>query len=154
MSDLMSIYFSSHSLIQSLLQILLFIVALAGVLKLIIFVIRYYIIYTLAKKLTEVLFLKYKKDNLQTPKPEDEKLRSKEAEKIKVEKMQKEIKEEIRLFLPKATGKWQKFVIGSRQNLILAMAQKMRNQKTTNFWQTLVQVQKEQSMGRGSGRDY
>ena len=92
---------------------------------------------------------------------EDEKLRDEEKEReaekvenVKMERMRKEtqndMEQEFKIMLPQATGKWQKMVLGGRQNMIIAVAQKMQASKSMNFWQTFVEVQKEQ--GRSSGR--
>ena len=149
----LSIYFSTESWLTSLAQGIVFFVAFYGVCKLLLFVIRYYVIYNIAKKLSSMLSNNDKPTEQEATEKEDELLRDEEKEKeeevekvkIQVMKKQKNTEQELKFFLPKATGKWQKMILGRRQNQILEVAKRMQAQKTTNFWQIFTQIQKEQS---------
>ena len=53
--------------------------------------------------------------------------------------------------LPKTIGKWTKLIIGNRESMIIAIAQKMQENNSSNFWQNYVDVQREQ-MGKQNGQ--
>ena len=158
-----SAYFNAQTPLAATLEAIVFIIGIYGIFKLFLFLLRYYIIYTLAKKLLSLWKQIKFKPSTYTPPPsnkEDEMLRDEEkereaekVEKVEVIKMQKaqnvEQEQDFKIIMPKAIGKWQKLVLGQRQNLILAVAQKMQSNRSSNFWQNYVEVQKEQS---GQGR--
>ena len=152
----------SFFLAYSVLKGFVILIVCYAVLKFLLFIVKNYIIYHLAKKLADLMQQRMEKaeDPLPTNR-EDEKLRDEEKEReaekvenVKMERMRKEtqndMEQEFKIMLPQATGKWQKMVLGTRQNMIVAVAQKMQASKSMNFWQTFVEVQKEQ--GRSSGR--
>lgn len=140
-----------------------FIIGIYGLFRILLFLLRYYLIYILAKKLLNLWKQIKFKDKPYTPPPtnrEDEKLRDeekeREVEKIEVQRMGEARKTEkngeqnatqeqdFTITVPKAVGKWTKLILGQRQNLIVAIAQRMQANKSANFWQNYVQVQKEQ----------
>lgn len=155
--NFLSIYFSAKNPFQAVLETIVFIVGIYGIFILFLFILRYYIIYTIAKKLASLFSaLKFEEKPYQKPtNKEDELLRdeqkekkkAEEASKVTVEPMEEELLKEtkFKILLPKAVGKWQKLILGQRQNIIIAVAQRMEANRTMNFWQTLVQIQKEQA---------
>ena len=172
-SKILSSYFTAENWFFATLEGILFVIGVYGISKLLLFILRYYIIYNIAKKLAGLI--KLKNPPIEQPKPtnkEDELLRDEEkeiekqaeVENVTVERLRKDRQEgkssskqkeegregefkegEFKVYLPKAVGKWQKLVLGNRQNMILAVAKKMQETGNPNFWQTLVAVQKEQS---------
>lgn len=162
-SHLFDVYFSSETPLQAIFQVLIFAVGIYGIFSILLFFLRYYLIYTLARKLAE-LWSKIAPPEEDPYKPpsnkEDEMLRDEkkerkdEVERVRVERMARETdsslqneKTNFRIIFPKAIGKWQKFVLGERQGVVLAVAEKMLQNKTTNFWQTLMEIQKDQKIG-------
>jgi hypothetical protein len=173
-SKILSSYFTAENWLSATIEGVLFVIGIYGLFKLFLFILRYYIIYNIAKKLAGLL--KLKNPPLEQPKPtekEDELLRDEEkeiekeadVEKVTVEKLRKDKKEgkaysnksesqeqegefkeaDFKIHIPKAIGKWQKLVLGNRQNMIIAVAKKMQETRNPNFWQTLVDVQREQA---------
>lgn len=157
-ANFFSAYFSARTPLQSLIEGFIFMIGMYGIFQALLFFIRYYIIYTIVQKLRnkfpQILF---KKNQYVAPsETEDELLRNKEVElqkeeEVKVERMGQKpsVEDEFRILLPNAVGKWQKFVLGQRQDLIVAIAQRMQaSGQATGFWKTLVEVQRE-ATGRG-----
>jgi hypothetical protein len=178
-SKILSSYFTAENWFFATLEGILFIVGVYGICKILLFILRYYIIYNIVKKISSLI--KSKNYYTNPTEKEDELLRDEEkevkkqaeVENVTVEKLRKdrqegknfsnkkranqgqEINEEdFKIYIPKAVGKWQKFVIGNRQNMILAVAKKMQQTGSPNFWQTLVAVQKEQSAYYNRGNKY
>jgi hypothetical protein len=156
-----SIYFNSNTPLEAFLEGVVFIIGVYGIFSILLFLLRYYIIYTLSKKISKLWKQIKFKDKPYVPpsNKEDERLRDeekeREVEKIEVEKIEsnKREKEEpdFKIMLPKAIGKWTKLIIGNRENMIIAIAQKMQANNSSNFWQNYVDVQKEQ-MGKQNGQ--
>jgi hypothetical protein len=146
--NVLSSYFKSSSFVQSALQIILFVVAVYGIFRVLLFILRYYIIYNVINKLLQLIKLKKANPTKLYTKPEDERLRDekkeREVEKVELERMgrEEEQEQEFKIYIPKAIGKWQKFVLGSRQNVIVAVAKEMQKSKNTNFWQAYVKSQR------------
>jgi predicted ATP-dependent protease len=151
-----SAYFTARTPLQSFIEGIIFIIGMYGIFNALLFFIRYYLLYTIVQKLrSRFPQIKFRKNQYIPPsEKEDELLRDKEAEREKAEKVEVErmgqessIEDEFRILLPNAVGKWQKFVLGQRQDLILAIAQRMQAGGNTGFWKTLVEVQREAARG-------
>lgn len=155
-NQLFAFWFTAQTPLQALFDAVIFIIAMYGFFRLAIFLIRYYLIYRILQKLFKALKgIKFKNSKYKVPpsNKEDEKLRSQKAEKIAVEKMEKEAGQfkqndfseaDFVLTLPKiiGQGKWQKFVLKDRQNMIVAVAREMQNSRSPHFWQAYIRAQK------------
>ena len=151
LASILSSYFTSESILGALFEGIIFVIAVYGIFKAFLYFLRYYIIYKIAKKLAQLISLKDAPKDQPKPDREEEKLRDeekeREAEKVEVEQViktkEQKQEQEFKIYLPKAIGKWQKMVLGSRQDMIIQVAQKMQATGNSNFWQTFVTVQKE-----------
>jgi hypothetical protein len=149
----LSIWFSATNPVQATIEALLFVIGIYGIFKLLLFIIRYYIIYSILKKVFNKLKNIKFEDSKYKPPPsnkEDEKLRDEEkeraAEKIEIERMEREAKNlneiDFKIILPEATGKWQKFILGQRRNMLLNVARQMQASGSPNFWQAFIKAQR------------
>ena len=149
----LSIWFTATTPLQATIEALLFVIGIYGIFKLLLFIIRYYIIYSILRKVFNKLKGIKFKDSKYKPPPsnkEDEKLRDekkeRKAEKIETERMEKEAKAfseaDFRIILPEATGKWQKLILGQRKNMLLDVAKQMQASGSPNFWQAFVKAQR------------
>ena len=149
----LSIWFTATTPLQATFEAFLFVIGVYGILKFLLFIIRYYIIYSILRKVFKKLKGIKFKDSKYKPPPsnkEDEKLRDeekeREAEKIEIERMGQEdetFKEaDFKIILPEATGKWQKLILGQRKNMLLDVARQMQASGSPNFWQAFVKAQR------------
>jgi hypothetical protein len=156
-----SIYFDSNTPLEAFLAGVIFIIGVYGIFSILLFLLRYYIIYKLSKKISKLWQQIKFKDKPYVPpsNKEDERLRDeekeREVEKIEVEKIESKKREkeepDFKIMLPKTIGKWTKLIIGNRESMIIAIAQKMQANNSSNFWQNYVDVQREQ-LGKQSGQ--
>jgi hypothetical protein len=156
-----SIYFNSNTPLEAFLEGVVFIIGVYGIFSILLFLLRYYIIYKLSKKIAKLWKQIKFKDKPYVPpsNKEDERLRDeekeREVEKIEVEKIESKKREkeepDFKVMLPKAIGKWTKLIIGNRESMIIAIAQKMQANNSSNFWQNYVDVQKDQ-LGKQNGQ--
>lgn len=156
-----SIYFDSNTPLEAFLEGVIFIIGVYGIFSILLFLLRYYIIYKLSKKISKLWKQIKFKDKPYVPpsNKEDERLRDeekeREVEKIEVEKIESKKREkeepDFKIMLPKTIGKWTKLIIGNRESMIIAIAQKMQENNSSNFWQNYVDVQREQ-MGKQNGQ--
>jgi hypothetical protein len=159
LSNFLKNYFNSGGTASNIMEITLLIIGLYGLFKAGLFLIRYYIIYTLAKKLAELWRqFKAKKPKMRPTKKEDERLREERkergqeqdgAESVEVERMEASAEQTIReeeafkILMPKVTGKWQRLILNQRKDMIFEVARRMQQDKSLNYWQIFTQVQRE-----------
>lgn len=151
-SHFLSAWFTAQTPIQATLEAIIFIVGVYGICKLLLFLIRYYILYSILKK----IFNKFQgikfKDSKYKPPPsnkEDEKLRSekkeREAERVEVERVNQEAVQnldmKVSIIMPEV-GTWRWKVIKDKLPILNKVAQQMSKNGSSNFWQTFLDIQR------------
>lgn len=151
-------YFTASSWYGSIFEWFLLLFTVFISIKFFLFLLRYFIIYYLVRKLNiSWQKFKYKKKFAKPTNREDEKLRDKEFEKKKEKEATQDEQEffieaeDFKIIMPKAIGKWQKQILGQRQNMVFEIAKRMQTSNSKNFWQTFVEVRNNQQ-SRGVGR--